>query len=619
MNLRKWCLVGAVCLLACTGCQRQRPLRIGAKEFTEQVILAEMAAQLLRANGFDVEPIVFCQDTFECQRRLRDGEIDLMVEYSGTGLLFLHEPLVSSETTLARARKLYEPLDLHWLEPLGFDNHYQVLMTVERANSLGIESIADLKKIPGGVRIACPSAYVRRPRDGLTALCERYGLKLARRPLLIDSPLDRADTLYEGRADAIVAFATDGGLSEFDLKMLEDNLRFFPSYEAAFLVRGETIRQQPKVETLLNQLENRFDLKTMQRLNLAVEVRQARAPQVARQFLLENNLLPATAEEKIPRVEILVAAATDDQALLHSFAIPALRAVSAAFPQDSASIEFVADPVASLSDGSARLAMIGSERFFIPRGQRPPRRLTHIEALAVVGNREIHVIRRADDLRSSDPFAGRVGVPPAGSGANQVAVAMLEGKEVVIEAAAGELIKHVIRGNIDVAIILAKPGEKVLGLDELEVSKQISLCPLKDWLTLERRLRLPYLRPATISARTYPGQDEAVETLGTQVLLAGAAQSSASIATGAGPASALPMGGKPLQPEQISALASAALDEAPDPVLPSSWTSRSRSAANRDTFAESALKTGLNMLIIAFLAWLVVQVRQPRSENFAEP
>ena len=218
-----------------------------------------------------------------------------MVDYSGTGLYFLGEPIAGREGSLDRVRGLYRPLRLRWLGPLGFDNSYCLLVPSDRAAALGLEQIGDLadpSAFPGGIRVACPPEYLRRPGDGLAALLEAYGLVLDGPPLVIADVVDRARAVQDGRADVVVGYRTDGVIFELGLRELDDRLGFFPPYEAAFVVREETLGRHPGLASILDRLEGRLDTATMRRLNDRVEVEGRRPAEVARAFLGERGLLP---------------------------------------------------------------------------------------------------------------------------------------------------------------------------------------------------------------------------------------------------------------------------------------------------------------------------------------
>jgi len=612
-------------------CQAPTTLRVGAKDFAEQSILAQMLVELLEGQERTSATMVRCGDTYACHRALRQEEIDILVEYTGTGLSFLgltprprattapaaravsdsrarpalQERLPAARAVLERVRARYRKLGLSWLEPLGFDNGYRVLVSPERAMLQGLRTIADMDRLQG-IRIACPPEYLRRPLDGLASLSQRYGLRLAAAPLVIVDPGRRFQAVLDGRADAAVGYATDGAIASLGLRALGDPLGFFPPYEAVVVVRSALLRRTPALAQVLGRLEGKIDTRTMRRLNYEVQVEGRRPAAVARRFLLDRKLAPVSRRIGTAPPRLVLA-----MHRLDSLARPltrAIRAIRTVFPDRPVHSHPVASPTAALARGEAQMAVLGAERFFLRAGRGSPRRDERIEALAVLATRMVHVIRRRDDPPGASPLAGRVGVSQVGSGGALVAEGLLAHADhaAALHGAVPSLLTRLAGGKLDAALILAVPGDAELA--RAVARSRLALHPLprgKDgrWLSPEQAVRQPFLRPARIPAGTYAGQAEPVETLGSQVLLAG--PSDRSRQGGGGPAAAMPSGGRALRLEEVQKLAEAAGSrEAPDPVLPSAWAiQRAESGKGRQRDG-ALLDTLLNLAGIAFLVWI---------------
>ena len=603
--------------LLLAGCGDGTPkVRVGAKDFIEQQILAEMAAQLLRAEGVEVAPVVPCGDSYSGQAMLREGEIDLMVEYSGTGLNFLGVPADSRDASLETVRRLYEPLGLRWLGPLGFDNSYCVLVPSSRAAAIGLETIGDLadpEHFPGGIRVACPPEYLRRPGDGLAPLLEAYGLTLAGPPIPILGVVDRVGAVQDGRADVAIGYRTDGVIAELGLRVLEDPRGFFPPYEAAFVVRDEAIDRVPELLVVLDRLEAALGPEAMRRLNYAVEVQGRRPAEVALEFLRRRGLVPEVLQgEPVGGGTVLAVAVSDEFGALEGRALLAIRT---AFPGRPVRVEAVDDPAGAIDRGEARLVLMGAGRFFPDGRQSPSQRERRVEAVAVVGSRLLHIVRRADDI-AAGPFEGRIGLTPDVGGAGRVADRVIANVDdrpsVTARGRAVALLGKVRAGEIDVALILAAPGDGLIA-ETLSVG-DLALASLPDWLSPTRAVRLPELRPALLPAGTYAHQDNPIETLGEQVVLAGPSREASLLANGGGPLSALQRATAPLSGVEVEALADATgVLEAPAPTLPSAWNHGPPDPLDDANEVHSAVAAILNMLAIAFLGWLVLLIRAPAS------
>ncbi|WP_152054135.1 glycine betaine ABC transporter substrate-binding protein [Tautonia marina] len=584
------------------------------KDFAEQAILAEMAAELLREAEVPVSQVQAVPDSYQAQAFLREGTVDLMVDYSGTALNFLGELNVSGDSTIAQARKQYAPIGIDWLDPLGFDNGYALLVPSVRAAAMGLRSIDDLadrSRFPEGVRVTCPPEYLRRPGDGLGALSEAYGFQLAAPPLVLDNVLDRMRALETRQVDVAIGFSTDGVIRSLGLRMLDDSRNFFPSYEAAFVARHETIERRPEIKEALGRLSGLLDEATMRRLNAEVEIKGRRPASVAREFLLEQQLIADSSRfGQIPaRPRLTLALADRDE--FYELQARAMVAIRETFPDRSVGEDRVEEPVDAVARGQARLALLGAERFFtLPDDANgedaPPDRETRIEAAAVVGTRLVHVVRRRSEQGDApaDPLSGRVGVPPIGSGAALVAQSLLDdGQEPDASGDPATLLDAVRNGQLDVAILVLPVGD--LELPE-GAGEELELQSLANWLSPSRALRAPFLRPARIAAGSYEGQPEPVETLGVQVLLAGPSRRAVALTANSGPAAALTVTGLPLEPDQVQALATATgVPEAPDPTLPSAWSRQPPAPDPTLSIASAILSTVLNILAIAFLIWVI--------------
>ncbi len=312
----RWLLaVVAVALMVATAtggaAQDDKPtVRVGSKNFTEQILVNEMVALLLEDAGYEVERQLDLGGTAIVHEALVNGEIDTYVEYTGTGLLaILNLPLpaatpgaeapaaAASPAAMAGVDPIYEIVkreyqsrfDLVWLDPLGFNDTYVLAMREEQAAELGVTTISDLIGKANDLTFGGTQEFLTRP-DGLPGLTERYeGLEFG------DERGMDAGIMYQavdsGDVDVISAFATDGRIFARGLVTLEDDLGFFPPYFAAPVVRQELLDEDPAVADVLNQLGGQIDDETMAGLNLQVDEEGEEPSDVARAFLEEQGLI----------------------------------------------------------------------------------------------------------------------------------------------------------------------------------------------------------------------------------------------------------------------------------------------------------------------------------------
>lgn len=280
----------AVCLSLplCATAVAQEPstVRVGCKNFTEQEILGELVAQLIeRHTGLTVERRFGLGGTDICHAALVGGQLDIYVEYTGTALLnVLGQTVISDSDRAFRvvASKYREQFDLEWLPPIGFDNTYAIAVRGGDAEANGWTSISDLVDVAGELKAGFTSEFMERP-DGYPGLRRAYDLVFGSAVDLDPGLMYQA--LADGEVDLICAFATDGRIDEYDLRVLDDDRRFFPPYDAAPVARSDLLREHPEVREALVALARTLADDEMRTLNFAVDVLKREPREVAGQWL----------------------------------------------------------------------------------------------------------------------------------------------------------------------------------------------------------------------------------------------------------------------------------------------------------------------------------------------
>ncbi len=281
----------ALAVLACSSATGQDPkVRVGSKNFTEQEILGEIVAQLIeRQTGLTVERRFGLGGTDICHAALMTGELDVYVEYTGTGLLtVLRMPVISHPVEAHRvvAGAYRDQFDLEWLPPIGFNNTYAMTVRAGQAEEKGWEKIGDLVDDGTELRGGFTSEFMERP-DGYPGLREAYELTLGDTVDLDPGLMYQA--VADGQVDVICAFATDGRIAEFNLRTLHDDLGFFPPYDAAPIVRGEILRKYPSIRDALVPLAGTITDAEMRSMNHAVDVLRRDPAEVARVWIGERT------------------------------------------------------------------------------------------------------------------------------------------------------------------------------------------------------------------------------------------------------------------------------------------------------------------------------------------
>ncbi|EED32348.1 glycine betaine/L-proline ABC transporter, permease and substrate-binding protein [gamma proteobacterium NOR5-3] len=280
-------------LLSALPALAQPPVVIGSKTFSESHVLGEIAAQYLEAHGQSVERRMGLGGTLISYEALVQGELDIYPEYTGTltGAVFNEPAMNAAGLTAALAKD-----GLEFYLRLGFDNSYAMAMSEDLARSLGIAQISDLGEHPD-LEVGLSHEFLNRG-DGWPELQRRYGLP--QQPSGIEHALAYR-ALDAGQLDVADAYTTDGDLDLYGLRLLDDDLAFFPTYDAGYLIRQDL---PSSVRKLLSDLEGFIDEPTMRALNRRVANDGLSPALVAFEFLREQGLVrnapePAGSESRI--------------------------------------------------------------------------------------------------------------------------------------------------------------------------------------------------------------------------------------------------------------------------------------------------------------------------------
>ncbi|HQR89766.1 MAG TPA: glycine betaine ABC transporter substrate-binding protein, partial [Caulobacter sp.] len=277
-NRRRWVaglaglaigLVGALSPLASVALSRGQPgYVIGAKNFSEQYVLAELMAGQLEARGARVERRINLGSAV-AYRAVAASEIDAYVDYSGTlwANVLGRKDNPGRQAVLDQLRTGLKDRDgVVLLAPLGFENAYALAMRRDRAESLGIRTLADLAAKGGGLTMGGDLEFFSRPE--WTGVEQAYGLKFRARRQFQPTFMYRA--LASGEADVISAFSSDGRIAADDLVLLGDPKGALPPYDAVILVSPKRAGDR-RLIAALSPLAGTIDVKTMQAANYAID------------------------------------------------------------------------------------------------------------------------------------------------------------------------------------------------------------------------------------------------------------------------------------------------------------------------------------------------------------
>lgn len=274
-----------------------QPVRIGGKNFTEQLILSSMTTQYLRAKGMKTELTSGLGSTL-MRQAMESNQLDVVWDYTGTALIVFNkiEEKLSAEDSYARVKKLDAAKGIVWLAPSAINNTYALAMPRARAEAKGISTLsayaASVRASKDETRLpfAVDMEFAARP-DGLEPLKAAYDMPLTRRDVIQLDPGLVYVALKNEQVDTGLVYTTDGRVKGFDLLLLEDDLHYFPAYNAVPVVRQAVLDVHPEIGPLLNALASKLDNAAMTEMNYQVDIGQQPVDKIAQEFLRDRGLI----------------------------------------------------------------------------------------------------------------------------------------------------------------------------------------------------------------------------------------------------------------------------------------------------------------------------------------
>ncbi|HEY1846034.1 MAG TPA: osmoprotectant ABC transporter substrate-binding protein OsmX [Buttiauxella sp.] len=300
MNPFKRLLAAAVASTLLAGAAQAEPIVLATKSFTEQHILSAMTTEYLRKKGFQVTPQTNIA-TVISRNAMVNKQVDMTWEYTGTSLIIFNHinKRMTPQASYDTVKRLDARLGLIWLKPADMNNTYAFAMQRERAEKENINTMSELVAKIEHIRQTEPKKnwmlgldleFTGRS-DGMKPLQEAYSMPLDRPQIRQMDPGLVYNAVRDGFVDAGLIYTTDGRVKGFDLKVLEDDKGFFPSYAVTPVVRKDTLAANPGLEEAMNTLSGLLNNDVISTLNAKVDIDHETPQQVAREFLQQKGLL----------------------------------------------------------------------------------------------------------------------------------------------------------------------------------------------------------------------------------------------------------------------------------------------------------------------------------------
>lgn len=302
MKKNKHKLIIAMCLLfsiIISGCSlpglsgaSESTIKIGAQNLTESEILANMISQLIEHNTeLNTELIKNLGSNYVQHQAMLGGDIDISAtRYSGTDLTSTlgSEAVKDPEKALKIVQDEFDKkFGYKWFDSYGFDNTYAFTVTKKLAEENHLEKVSDLKQSAQNYKLGVDNAWLKRKGDGYEGFVDTYDIEFGKTfPMQIGLVYD---AVKNEKMDIVLAFSTDGRIKAYDLKILEDDKKYFPPYDCSPVIPEKVLIEHPEIEGIVGKLIGKIDTQTMQELNYEVDGNLKEPSVVAEEYLKKNN------------------------------------------------------------------------------------------------------------------------------------------------------------------------------------------------------------------------------------------------------------------------------------------------------------------------------------------
>lgn len=265
-------------------------LRLGSRNNTESIILSHIMGQLIKdETGLEVMYKENLGGSSVVWNAMTNGHIDVIPDYTGTIVVtYYHQEPGNVEETLAMTKELVAEDNIKALDTFGFNNTYTLAFDEDLAEELDVVTFSDFAAHSEDFILGSVFEFIDRP-DGLPGFEKEYDIEFKDVKGMDHGMMYRSISAEE--VDIINSYTTDGQLQVYDLRVLEDDLEYFPPYHALPLVREEVLEEHPEIEDVLYKLGGMIDEEAMQVMNGKVDNDGMMVEIVAREFLEESGLI----------------------------------------------------------------------------------------------------------------------------------------------------------------------------------------------------------------------------------------------------------------------------------------------------------------------------------------
>ncbi|RHW31485.1 osmoprotectant ABC transporter substrate-binding protein [Neobacillus notoginsengisoli] len=267
-------------------------IAIGTLDTSESQIIGHMVRLLIEHyTDAPVSMVNNLGSTIVQHKAMMNGDVDITAtRYTGTdlaGVLGMEPEKDPKKALEIVKREFQERFDQTWFDSYGFANSYAFTVTRELGEKENLQTVSDLAPIAGDLKLGVDNSWLKRKGDGYPGFVKEYGFQFGNTfPMQIGLVYQAAAS---GKMDVVLAYTTDGRIKAYDLKVLEDDKRFFPPYDSSLVARNDVLRKYPELREILQKLSGKIDTETMQALNYEADGKMKEPSIIAKEFLEAAN------------------------------------------------------------------------------------------------------------------------------------------------------------------------------------------------------------------------------------------------------------------------------------------------------------------------------------------
>lgn len=267
-------------------------IKVATMVTTESQIMGHMLKEMIEHyTDEEVELINNLGSSTVAHQAMVNGDANVSAaRYTGTDLTgaLQAEPIKDPKEAMKYVQKAFaEQFNQKFFDTYGFENTYAFMVSQETAEKYNLNKVSDLAAIAKDIEAGVDTSWLNREGDGFKAFVQEYGFEFKRTyPMQIGLVYD---AVQAGEVEVVLGYTTDGRIASYNLKVLEDDLHFFPPYETSALATYEILTAKPELEAVINRLVGKISTAQMQELNYLCDNNLLEPAVVAKNFLMENN------------------------------------------------------------------------------------------------------------------------------------------------------------------------------------------------------------------------------------------------------------------------------------------------------------------------------------------